>query len=71
MKIKKLMIVSVIILLTASSFSISVGLSLTKNDEVENEFKNTASNSPVFCEFITDTTNIKGIENARLIQKGL
>lgn len=50
-------------------FSVSSAIPLTKNNEIENDgYKKTILTSPVFCEFYTDSSNIKGIETAKLIQ---
>ena len=69
MKIKKLIIASIILMFIISSFSAVTGMSLIKNIKIEkNEYKNTALISSVFCEFITNSYNIKGIETAKLIQ---
>ncbi len=63
------MILIIILLFLVSTFSVSTGLSLIKNNKLEtNQYKNTSLNSPAFCEFITDSSNLKGIETAKLIQ---
>ena len=68
MKNKKILIFGTIIILMLSFISTSSALFLSNEYKTEKTEYNNARNSPVFCELITDSANIKGIETMKIIQ---